>query len=94
MAQVSDEQVNRRIKDPQLRRILKKYFWNAEVAVQGAEAMEKRVEEITEKLREEIRAGFAETAKQETVAKEKTMRELINLIKAQSANVQSESADE
>ena len=55
--------------------------------------VEKLMKDIYEKL-EEIEATTAKEATVKTLAKEKTMRELINLFKAQSANVQSESSDE
>lgn len=81
MAQVSQDEVNTRVRDPQLRDILKNYFDNEEIAVRGAQAMENRMDEIIEDFKSEIRAGFAKTANQQSVDNlASIMREYMNKV--------------
>ena len=86
MAQVPQDVVNRRVRDPQIREILDKKFQNEERAVYIAEI----TEDIMSVFMDQINSRFTdlenkvdEVAKEETVAKDKTVRELIDLVTKQ-----------
>ncbi|MDE0404481.1 MAG: hypothetical protein OXI53_04150 [Nitrospira sp.] len=77
MTKVPDEELNSRVKDQQWRDIVKNYFGSEEIAVQGAEAMERRMEEIVKRLEKKISDGFANVATKSDV---ENIRDWIDIV--------------